>query len=208
MVLRAILRTSRSSRPWGVCVRALPVLAPAPALAAVALFASAVTASAQPTPQPSASTDQPKPSAAPAITPIPIPRIAQSAEEAAALLRTAGENRADPDVDDAEVQLAAAADWIHGHLKSTGQALASSPSASAVANLTDSWHMVRSRLAALNDTLTRRATLAQQRVEQLETMQATWAATRTDATRSGAPPTVLARIDETLAVLSTAAAGK
>jgi potassium-dependent mechanosensitive channel len=174
------------------------------ALSGVVLFDPAATASAQPSAQPSAPPSQPKPSAAPTIAPIPIPQIAQRAEETATLLRAAAENPTDAHFDDADVHLAAAADWIRDHLESTGQALAASPSANALANLTDSWQMMRSRLALLNDTLTRRATLAQQRVEQLDTMQATWAATRTDAGQSGAPPTVFARIDGTLAAIATA----
>src|SRR5262245_42416570 len=202
----AIIRRSRNSCPQGLSVRALAVIAHALAAVALgaALFGPAVTASAQPPAQPSAPLSEPKPPAAPSITPIPIPQIAQRAEEAATLLRAAGDDPTDAHVDDADVQLAGAADWISGHLENTGQALAASPSANALANLTDSWQMMRSRLAPLNDTLTRRATLAQQRVEQLDSMQATWAATRTDAEKAGAPPTVFARIDGTLAAIATA----
>jgi potassium-dependent mechanosensitive channel len=191
----------------GICVHALGVAAHALAavgLFGIALFDPAVTASAEPPTQPAAPPSEPKPSAAPAITPIPIPQIAQRAEEAATFLRAAAEDPTDAHVDDADVELTVAADWIRDHLESTGQALAASPSANALANLTDSWQLIRARLAVLNDTLTRRATLAQQRVEQLDTIQATWAATRTDAGQSGAPATVFARIDGTLAAIATA----
>jgi small-conductance mechanosensitive channel len=102
------------------------------------------------------------------------------------------------------VQLAAAGDWIHRRAVSTTQALASSPSANALGNLTDSWQLMRSRLAALNDALTARATTVQQRIEQLDAMRATWVATRTNAEQSSAPTTVLARIDDTTAAISVA----
>ena len=42
-------------------------------------------------------------------------------------------------------------------IRDRAQALASSPSTNALATLTDSWRVMRSKLAAWNDTLTRRA---------------------------------------------------
>jgi hypothetical protein len=86
----------------------------------------------------------------------------------------------------------------------TTETLASSPSASALANLADAWQAMRSRLVALNDKLTRRATLAQQRVQQIETMRAAWAATRASAGEAAAPSTVLEQIDATMAVIAGA----
>ena len=79
-----------------------------------------------------------------------------------------------------------------------------SPSANALANLADAWQAKRSRLVALNGKLTRRATLAQQRVEQIETMRATWVATQASAREAAAPPTVLEQIDATMAVIAAA----
>jgi small-conductance mechanosensitive channel len=171
------------------------------ALAAVALWGSAVMAAAQPTAPPSS---QPalEPAALPTVAAIPIPEVAQHAEQLATLLRSSDEPaRADAGI---EVQLAEARDWIDRRLVSTTDVLASSPSTSALANLTDSWQLMRSRLAGLNDLLTTRATVVQQRVGQLETIRTTWAATRANALVITASSTVLARIDETLTAITAA----
>ena len=105
--------------------------ATAHALTAVALFGSAITALAQP-PSPSTLLTHPPPT----IAPIPVPEVAQRAEDVATLLRSGEQGPAEGDVADVAVQLAAATDWIRGHLQSTVQTLASSPSAGALAHLT------------------------------------------------------------------------
>ena len=181
-------------------VRARAHVWTAQALAALVVLGSALAAAAQPTAAPPA---PPTPPTASTITPIPIPEIAQRAEQATTLLRSGHPPQAS-DFDDAELELRGTADWIHRRHVSTTEALASSPSANALANLADSWQAMRSRLVALNDKLTRRATLAQQRVEQLEVMRTTWAATRASALQSAAPATVLQQIDATLAVIAAA----
>jgi potassium-dependent mechanosensitive channel len=167
----------------------------------VGLFLVGSAAPAPPTAPPAAAATQSAPSAASAVTSIPIPEIAQRAEQVSTLLRPAQTLDAS-EFQDAQLGLTVAADWIDKRLVSTTEALASSPSANALANLADSWRAMRSRLVALNDKLTRRATLAQQRVEQLEIMRATWAATRTSALEAAAPPTVLQQIDATMAVIA------
>lgn len=189
------------SRPRGVRARAL--VSTAHALAALALLGSAFAASAQPTARPAATGAQSAQGPASTITPIPIPEIAQRAEQVTTLLRSAQTPEAS-ELDDAERELTRAADWIHKRHVRTTETLASSPSANALANLADAWQAMRSRLVALNDKLTRRATLAQQRVQQIETMRAAWAATRASAGEAAAPSTVLEQIDATMAVLAAA----
>ena len=167
------------------------------------LLALALAASAQPAARPAATAAPSAQGPASTITPIPIPEIAQRAEQINTLLRSL--QPPEPSgLDDAELELTRAADWIHKRHASTTDALASSPSANALASLADSWQAMRSRLVALNDKLTRRATLVQQRVEQIETMRATWAATRASAREAAAPSTVLEQVDATMAVIAAA----
>jgi potassium-dependent mechanosensitive channel len=135
---------------------------------------------------------------------IPIPEIAQRAEQAAVLLRTAEQVPSDSDVNDIEAQLPNAGEWIRAHAATTAQVLASSPSGNALANLGDSWRVMRRTLAAWSETLTRRATVLDQGVKQLDAMRATWSATRTQAFDSGAPTSVLERVDDTLTAIAAA----
>jgi small-conductance mechanosensitive channel len=172
------------------------------ALAALAVLGPAVAASAPAAP-PVTTAAQSTQGPASAIVPIPIPEIAQRAEQVTTLLRS-GQAPDGSDSDDVEQALTEAADWIRKRHASTTQALASSPSASGVANLVDSWQAMRTRLVALTGKLTRRATLAQQRIHQIESMRATWVATRTSALEGAAPPTVLEQIDATLAAIAAA----
>ena len=189
------------SRPRGVRARALVSMAHA--LAALALLGFAPAASAQPAPRPAATAAQSAHGPASTITPIPIPEVAQRAEQATTLLRSAQAPEAS-EFRDAELELTGAADWIDKRHVSTTETLASSASANALDSLADSWQAMRSRLVALNGKLTRRATLAQQRVEQIETMRATWVATQANAGEAAAPPTVLEQIDGTMAVIAAA----
>jgi potassium-dependent mechanosensitive channel len=192
--------TPRTRWTRGASIHALVVMAHA--LTVVALLGSAVMAAAQPSAQPA----QPEQSVPPTVTAIPIPEVAQRAEQVAAtLLRSSdGMAAADAAIAGAEVRLADAGDWIRRRLVSTTDALASSPSANALANLTDSWQVMRSRLAGLDDLLTTRAMVVQQRADELETIRRTWAATRANAVGFTASPTVLARIDETMTGITTA----
>src|SRR5467141_2005843 len=155
-----------SVRTWsrtGGRVRALIVVAHV--LAAFGLWGSRVPpASAQLTAQPT----QQKEPVRPTVAPIPIPEIAQRAEQVTPLLRGAEQIAGGSDVQDIEAELPAAGEWIRGRVVGTTQALASSPSANALATLSDSWRVMRSKLAAWNDTLTRRATQLEQGLEQLE----------------------------------------
>jgi len=84
---------------------------------------------------------------------------------------------------------------------STTETLASSRSVNALASLADSCHAMRSRLVALNGKLTKRATLAQLRIEQIETERATWVATQPNARVAAAP---LEQIDGMMAVIAAA----
>jgi len=178
------------------------------AAVALALFAPGASGAAPPPAVPgvAALPIQPAQSAVPPTTPIAVPEVAQRAEQVAILLRAAEQNAADADVDEIATQLAAAGDWIHRHLVGTLQTLASLPSAHALVNLTDLWQVMRSRLVAWSDTLTQRATLLEQQVARLETMRATWSATRQDALRSAPPASVVERIDATLAAIGAARA--
>jgi len=190
-----------ASKPLDVRARAL--VSTAHAVAALALLGSALVASAQPAARPAATAAQSAQGPASTITPIPIPEIAQRAEQGTTLLRSTQAPDAS-EFHDAELELTGAADWIDKRHVSTTRTLASSPSDNALASLADSWQAMRSRLAALNGKLTRRATFAQQRVEQIETMRATWVATQTSARAAAAPSTVLEQIDGTMAVIAAA----
>ena len=171
-----------------------------PALTILMLWGSAVApASAQP-----AARSEQQQSPQPATTPVPIPEIAQRAEQVAALLQGAEGAPPGLDVEDIEAQLPAARDWIRARLAGATQALATSPSANALANLTDSWQVTRSRLVAWSDTLTKRGTLLEQRRMQLEAMRTTWSATRANALQSQAPAPVVERIDSTMTRIAVA----
>jgi small-conductance mechanosensitive channel len=178
------------------------VIVMAHVLAALAPWGPAVLpASAQPAAAPQT---QQKKAVQPTVTPIPVPEIAQRAEQVPPALRSVEQIATGSDVQDIEAQLPAAAAWIRGRLMGTTQALASSPSANALATLTDSWRVMRSRLATWNDTLTRRATPLAQGAEQLEVMRTTWLASRAKALESRAPAPVIERIDATLAAIMAA----
>ena len=174
----------------------LIVIALAPAGSAAGGMTSAPQAIAQPGP--------PAVSSAPAITPIPVPEVAQRAEQVSTLLHATELLRRSSEDEHIEAELTAAAQWIQRRLAATVQTLAAAPSANALTNLADSWGGMRSRLAAWDDRLTARATLLQQRVAELEVMRATWSDTRTLALESQAPPSVLERIDTTLAAIAAA----
>src|SRR6059036_2264096 len=186
----------RLCSPHLVRVCALTVLA-------YAFVLGVPAASAQPGPQ----QGQQKEPVQPAITPIPVPEIAQRAEQVPPTLRSVEQIAAGPDVQDIEARLPAAGEWIRGRLAGTTQALASSPSANALATLADSWRVMRGRLAAWNDILTRRATQLEQGANQLEAMRATWSASRAKAVASRAPAAVIARIDTTMAAIVAAQGG-
>jgi small-conductance mechanosensitive channel len=173
------------------------------ALATLVVLGSALAASAQPTARPDVPAAQPTQAPASTMAPISIPEIAQRAEQINTLLRSL-QTPEPSEFDEAELELTGAAEWIHKRHVITMETLASSPSVSALANLGDSWQVMRSRLVALNDRLTRRATLVQQRVEQIETMRATWVATQASAREAMAPSTVLQQIDATIAAIAAA----
>ena len=140
--------------------------------------------------------------ASPPVLPIPIPEIAQRAEEVAALLRQSAERlAADSPVTDIEHRLPDASEWIRVRLVATAQALDSSPSVSGLATLSDSWNLMRGRLAEWNQALTRRATDLERELSQIELVRDTWSVSRNDASASGAPSPVLDRIDATLAAI-------
>ena len=138
------------------------------------------------------------------LAPIPVPEIAQRAEQVAVLVRTAEQSPEDAEVQEIESQFAAADDWIGRRVVGTAQTLESVPSASALATLTDLWRVMRSRLLAWSNTLTTRATRLEQQVEQVESMRATWSATREAAVQSAAPASVVDRVDATLQGISAA----
>jgi small-conductance mechanosensitive channel len=184
-------------------VRARALVAAAPALAALALLGSALAASAQPAAGPAATATQSAQGAVAPITPIPVPEVAQRAEQVGTLLRSAPGSDGS-EFRDTELELTEAAGWIDRRHVSTLDTLAASAPASVLANLADSWQAMRSRLVALNGRLTRRATLAQQRIEQIETLRATWAATHASAREAAAPATVLEQIGATMAGIAAA----
>jgi small-conductance mechanosensitive channel len=188
--------------PTVVRVRALIVMA-----FALASFALSESAAPPAFAQPAAQQTQRKEPVEPTVMPIPIPEIAERAEQLVPVLRSAEQIAVGADVQDIEDQLPAAGEWISGRLEGTTQALAWSPSANALANLTDSWRVMRSKLAAWNDSLTKRATQLEQGLEQLKTMRRTWSASREKALASRTPALVVERIDGTLAAIAAARQG-
>jgi len=155
--------------------------------------------------QPATQTMRP---AQPPATPIPVPEIAQRAEEVTTLLRQNADRVAtDPEVRDVESRLPAASEWIRRRLLATTQTLNWSPSASALADLSDSWTLMRSQLAAWDVTLTGRATQLERDLSQFDALRATWSISRTEALGSQVPAPVLERINATLATIITGREG-
>ncbi len=192
-----VRRSASAWSPRAACVRGL--VAVALAGASLAPWGSAPPPTfAQPAPQGA----QPAP---PPATPIPVPEIAQRAEDVATLLRQSAERLApEPEVEDVDNRLSAASEWIRERGVATTQTLNSSPSSSGLANLRDSWLIVRSELAGWNGTLTRRARQLERELSQLEALRATWSASRTEAVASRVPAPVLERIDATLTAIVAA----
>ena len=187
-------------------MRARALVSTALALAALALLGSALAASAPPAARPAATGAQSAQGPASTITPIPIPEIAQRAEQATTLLRSAQAPEAS-EFRDAELELTEGRrldrQALREHDRDAGVITLGERARQPVR--ADAWQAMRSRLVALNDKLTRRATLAQQRAEQIETMRATWAAMSASAdVKRSAPPTVLEQIDATMAVIAGA----
>jgi potassium-dependent mechanosensitive channel len=140
---------------------------------------------------------------APAATPIPVPEVARRAEEAAALLRQVVEHLAtDHTASDVETRLPGADEWVTVRLSSTREMLAASHSPEELANLTDSWTLMRSQLAAWNELLARRTTKLEHDLAQFESARATWSVSRDAALASRAPAPVLDRITTTLAAVA------
>ena len=189
------------SGPRGVRARAL--VSTGGALAALALLGSTLAASAQPAGGPAATGGPTRAGSGEDDHADPDPKIAQRAEQATTLLRSAQAPEGS-EFRDAELELTGAADWIDKRSVNTTETLVSSHSASALANLADAWQAMRSRLFGQRQVLTRRATLAQQRVQEIETMRAAWAATRGSAGEAAAPSTVLEQIDAAMAVIAGA----
>jgi potassium-dependent mechanosensitive channel len=148
---------------------------------------------------------QPREAASPRATPIPVPEIAGRAEDVAALLPQITDRLLPgPETQEIETRLPATHEWIRGRLVGTAQALASSTSPSTLATLAETWSVVRSGLAAWDDTLARQATRLEAGLQQLEPLRATWSASRAEAVASSAPASVLERIDATLAAIAAA----
>jgi small-conductance mechanosensitive channel len=171
-------------------------------IAAIALTGTLVSVAAEPPPRAAPPTAQPAAPASPPVVPIRVPEIAQRAEEVAAVLQNGSARLAvDSRVTDVERGLVEADDWIGARLLETTETLDASPSAGALATLTDSWMLMRQRMVAWNQALTRRALELERDLAQLEALQATWSASSVEARASGAPPAVLDRIDATLAAI-------
>src|SRR5262249_28743119 len=139
-----------------------------------------------------------------AVMPIPIPEIAQRAEQVAPRLRSAERIVAGSEVEDIEAELPSAAEWIGGRLAGTAQTMASSPSQNGLLNLSDSWRVMRSKLAGWSVVLTRRATQLEHTLGELDTMRATWTVSREKAVDVHAPAAVIQRIDGTVAAIAAA----
>lgn len=188
-------------RTWSIAGAGVRGLVAVVALTGPSLVSPAAgppPASAQPVAQQTAP-------ASPPVPPIPVPEIAQRAEEVAALLRRSAERlAADSRVTDVENQLHEVSEWIRVRLVATTQALDSSPSPSGLATLSDSWILMRGRLAEWNQMLTRRATELERELSQFEALRATWSVSRAEGLTSGAPAPVLDRINTTLAAIVVA----
>ena len=148
--------------------------------------------------------DQLTPAAAQGIA-VPVPEIAQRAEDTTARLRETLQRLAtDSRVPEVERRLPGAREWLDARLAATTEALDASPAASALDTLTDSWMLLRGRLAEWSQTLTRRATELEHELRALETLLATWSVSRDAALASGAPAPVLDRINGTLSAVVAA----
>ncbi|HXJ80410.1 MAG TPA: mechanosensitive ion channel domain-containing protein [Candidatus Methylomirabilis sp.] len=131
-----------------------------------------------------------------------MPEIAQRAEEVMALARQSADRlAADSRIQDVENRLADASEWIRARLVATTEALHASPSEGALTNLTDSWTLMRGRLADLNQTLTRVAIDLDRELSQFETLRAAWSVSHAEGAVSSVPAPVLERINATLTAI-------
>ena len=179
----------------GACVRSL--------IAVVALSGTAFASADTSPPPPSARPvdQQTAPASAP-VLPIPVPEIAARAADVAALLRESEARLADDrGVQDVEIRLRDASGWIRARLVGTTEALDSSPSSGALANLTESWMLMRSKLDALNQTLTRAASELERELSQFEGLRTTWSVSHAEQSVLAVPSPVLDRINATLTAI-------
>ena len=142
----------------------------------------------------------PVPAASPAA--IPVPEIAMRAEEIAATLRRFRARAAPTTV---ETRVAAELAEVRQRAEElqleTGQALAAPVVPSVLEHLLDRWQQLGPQLGDWSAVLRARATELQELVDQLAQLRAAWMATRDAAVASGAPPALVARVEEVLAAV-------
>ena len=140
--------------------------------------------------------------ASPTVVPIPVPEIAERAADVAVQLRQSDARLADDRrAEDVETRLPEASEWIRARLVGTTQALDASPSSSALATLTDSWMLMRSKLDAWNQTLTRVAIDLDRGLSQFDALRATWSVSHTEGSVSSVPAPVIERVNATLTAI-------
>ncbi len=161
--------------------------------------APTTAAPAAPAPVPS------KPAPAVPAQPIPVPEISRRSEEVTARLRTLEEGaRPRAEVETIEERLPAVAEDVRSRVAPTLKALADAPPSAMLDNFVSPLLTARGLLAGWATTVGRHATQAEADLAELGALRASWQATRTEARRTGAPSTVLGRIDGTLSAIGGA----
>lgn len=171
------------------CAGALALLAPPAASQEPAAPAG------EPAAQPAQAT--PAPPAA-----IPVPEVAQRAEELAAALRELEAGLApEPALQEIESRLPGLSERIAARLEATEQILSAGAQLHAAGSLASAWQTLRAELDAASSLLTRRATILEADVADLQAREEIWRLTRDEARASQAPKPVLARIQAALELL-------
>ena len=179
----------------GVCLFALAM----PTISAAA--PPAAPKAAAPPAEPKAATPGENKSAAESI---PIPEVARQADEAARLLREYDALLLPTRAHEAlEKKLPEIAERIGVLTEETTEVVEASSAETTLEGLTAQWQTLRGELAGYVNTLTRRATEAEDAIERLASLRDTWTRTRTDARASRAPEQVIDRIDSVLTSLAT-----
>ena len=137
--------------------------------------------------------------------PVPVSEIATRSDELAVYLKQL-EERVAPDqtIRTIEEQLPALSDRIRALRARTLTEIAASPPLHEVDELLAQWQGLLDTLSEWSTTLTNRATVLDDELSGLSDLHALWLSTRDEAQSSGAPPTLLERVRNTLASLQQA----
>ena len=144
--------------------------------------------------------EQPSPAAPPAA--IPMAEIATRAAEMSNLLRSLTPTPS-AEIKAIETRLSEARDKMDLELGAAASVLRAQPTLDMLQAQQLIWQRRRLQTSQWLSLLTQRATVLQQALNRLAGLQKTWRATREAAQASGAPETLLAQVNESLAAVAT-----